>query len=268
MGIPTYADFNSIPNGRYRITAVMYKSNVSTIYFARNIFEHWILVLKKFHLENSRLDEHGSLQLEADSRRYQDFRHAAIPRIFDYFIERDSDHLHRNFYVAMDYINGRDLEGISRMMSKPIPYLQLKKWAIELCDVLAAMHAESMYFGLLCPRHIMVNHHGQIRLVDLGIGSSLNAGNNVHITHYLPPDYSQMEPSAANDIYSLGATLYDLTAHLGASSLDEIRTPSKRALIANATSSFADIILKSLAHDPQARFQSIEQMRMAFLELP
>ena len=263
------ADPDSMPNGRYLILSILSRGDFGTIYYVRDLVsaDRLNLALKKIHVENGKLDDLSSQHFVAESRRFQDFRHPVLPRIFDYFIERDEDHKHRNFYVAMDYINGRDFDGIVSMMEKPIPYPQLKKWAIELWDALATMHAESIYFGLLCPRHIMTNHHGQIRLVDLGIGSSLNAGNNAHLKYYLPPDASPAEPSAADDIYSLGATLYHLVTRLKPTALDEVRTPSMQALTANSNASYADIIMKALEHKPANRFQSIEQMRATFMEL-
>jgi outer membrane protein assembly factor BamB len=194
--------------------------------------------------------------------------HPAIPKIYDYFTSRD------RAYLVMDYINGRDLEAIINLTANFIPFEQIKKWAIELCDVLDYLHNNqpAIVFRDIKPSNIMVDHKGRIRLIDFGIAKNFQAnqkGTMIGTEGYSPPEQYRGEASPQGDIYALGASLH----HLATRKDPRIEPPFSfherpiRQLNPDIPVEFERIVLRAVEYQGTNRFQSAAQMRDALVAL-
>jgi hypothetical protein len=88
-----------------------------------------------------------------------------------------------------------------------------------LADALAAAHATGILHRDIKPANILINRYGVVGLSDFGLASIIAASGEQSVTRealtpaYAPPEsFDAAEPTAAADIYSLGATLYALLA--------------------------------------------------------
>ncbi|GHO88811.1 protein kinase domain-containing protein [Dictyobacter formicarum] len=139
--------------------------------------------------------------------------HPNLPRIYDHFEE------HGRWYLVMDYIEGETLE--KRLEQAPGGYLPLKEvveLGIQLCTVLSYLHSHEppIIFRDLKPDNVMLTADGQVYLIDFGIARFFKPGQtkdtmNLGTPGYAAPEqYGRMQTTIRSDIYSLGATLYQL----------------------------------------------------------
>ncbi len=147
---------------------------------------------------------------ERESNILATLRHPSIPRIYDYF------NINNQAYLVMEYINGRNLDEILEDTKTFFTEQQVIPWAIELCDVLAYLHAhqpEPIIFRDMKPSNIMMNEENHPILVDFGIAKifETNEKNTMVGTEgYSPPDQYRGELTPMIDTYALGATLHHL----------------------------------------------------------
>ncbi|GAA3842459.1 hypothetical protein GCM10022243_06080 [Saccharothrix violaceirubra] len=161
------------------------------------------------------------LQTERDRRRFLREAHAAA---------RLSGHPHvvsvhdANFtpqgtpYLVMELCTGGSLSDLARREG-PLPADRVRKLGVQLADALAAAHAEGVLHRDIKPGNILLDRYGTAKLADFGLAALLDAEGSSTVTRdalspsYAPPEaFAMAQPSAAADVYSLAATLYDLLA--------------------------------------------------------
>jgi hypothetical protein len=122
--------------------------------------------------------------------------------------------------IPMEYVDGVPLSCARvEKRARCFGILEVTPWITSLCDALAYAH-ESMgviHRGL-SPANIMLNSRAHLKITDFGIANSLrgsmsrgNACVPGNTLHYMSPQ--QMlgdDPSPSDDIYALGATLYEM----------------------------------------------------------
>ncbi|HEY0551559.1 MAG TPA: protein kinase, partial [Verrucomicrobiae bacterium] len=122
-------------------------------------------------------------------------------------------------FISMEYIEGRNLadlrvDGAKRVFS----WTFLKPLVEQLCAGLEYAHGERIIHCDLKPANLMLDGKGRLKLADFGIARNVSdcmTRNSLNQTSgtllYMSPQ--QMEggvPRATDDIYALGATLYEL----------------------------------------------------------
>src|SRR5262249_12550495 len=96
----------------------------------------------------------------------------------------------------------------------------LLTWTRTLCEIITYVHEEARVVHRdLKPRNLMLNSKGQLKVADFGIAAVLSDSYS-HLTRhpgssgtpaYMSPQQAAGKiPRAADDIYALGATLYEL----------------------------------------------------------
>ncbi|MBX3082721.1 MAG: serine/threonine-protein kinase [Anaerolineae bacterium] len=269
MGADGSLQPGSTLNNRYRITSVLGVGGMGSVYLARDMnfteTDRKLAVKEMLNLNtDSNMRELMQRTFEREANILAALDHPAIPKIYDYFTSRD------RAYLVMDYINGRDLEAIINLTANFIPFEQIKKWAIELCDVLDYLHNNQppIVFRDIKPSNIMVDHKGRIRLIDFGIAKNFQAnqkGTMIGTEGYSPPEQYRGEASPQGDIYALGASLH----HLATRKDPRIEPPFSfherpiRLINSEIPVEFERIVLRAVEYQGTNRFQSAAQMRDA-----
>ena len=141
--------------------------------------------------------------------------HPGIVRVFSF--ERDA----AGAAIVMEYVDGESLADLkARQPGACFEPEQLRPWLEQLCAVLDYAHGEARIVHRdLKPRNLMISREGRLKVADFGIASSLSetmAGISVRSDSSGTPPYMSPQqtmgdrPTVADDIYSVGATLYDL----------------------------------------------------------
>jgi len=143
--------------------------------------------------------------------------HPGIVRVYGF--ERDD----RTAAIIMEYVDGKSLADLqAEQPDRCFDPEQVRPWLEQLCTVLDYAHGEARIAHRdLKPRNLMINSAGRLKVADFGIASSLceiTGGISVRndsagTPSYMSPQQAMgSQPTITDDIYSLGATMYDLLA--------------------------------------------------------
>lgn len=204
---------------------------------------------------------------EREANLLATLNHASIPRIYDYFTEENRS------YLVLEYIHGKDLETIISENDGFLSEEQVLTWAIELCDVLSFLHhhkPDPIIFRDMKPSNVMIDHNGDIKLVDFGIAKTFQFGQKgtmIGTEGYSPPEQYRGEATPLADMYALGATL-----HHALSRRDPRMEPPfsfedrpLKKINPGVSAELDTVVTKALQYDPEDRFQSADEMKDALL---
>ncbi len=115
-------------------------------------------------------------------------------------------------YVAMDYFERGSL-GDRLAREGPLPIEEVLRAGVEIAGALGAAHAVGILHRDVRPPNILVHAGGGHALADFGIAALTDDRSQWLSPHHAAPEVLQGgRPSVASDVYSLGATLYELLA--------------------------------------------------------
>ncbi len=256
---------------RWRIVGVLGVGGMASVYKARDlrfpdVVRH-VAVKEMLNLATDpQIRELTLRNFEREANILASLSHPAMPEIYDYF--PGSNHV----YLVMEFINGKDLEAIlNSVPMEKIPPSTILQWAIELCDVIAYLHEhepEPIIFRDVKPSNVMIDQHGNVRLIDFGIAKVFESGQKgtmIGTEGYSAPEQYKGEATPASDIYAIGATLH----HIMTRRDPRLEPPFSfaerpiRKYNAQISPEFERIVMKALAYDAAERFATARQMKEA-----
>ncbi|MBZ5618205.1 MAG: serine/threonine protein kinase [Acidobacteriia bacterium] len=188
------------------------------------------------------------------------------------------------FFVAMEYVEGRNLADVLRS-ERALDPVRAATIALEICEQLAKFHAcqLAVVHGDIKPSNIHLGPADTVRLLDFGIAKALRADGDATSHHFGSPGYcsperlNRSEVDQQSDLWAVGATLYEMLS--GAppyqapstrkleSLIRSRRAP--RALGPNCPRVLRAVVTKALAPNPEQRYGSASGLQadlQAFLE--
>jgi serine/threonine protein kinase len=123
--------------------------------------------------------------------------------------------------VEMEYVEGQSLSRLRlNQPNQVFEVRDLEKWLEVLCGALAYAHTElGLIHGDIKPANLVVDPAGNLKLKNFGIETCLadSAGHSITIhgsgdalSYRSPQRASGNEPSVADDLYSIGVTIFEL----------------------------------------------------------
>lgn len=200
--------------GRFVLERLLGRGGMGVVWLARDELLGEDVALK-FLPETVRWDPAALAELKAETRRARQLSHPGIVRIHD-FVEDAS-----GAAIAMEFIPGRTLteERLSRPRQVLDP-IDIEPWFEALCAALDYAHREARVVHRdLKPSNIMLTTDGRIKVTDFGVSRQM--GDSVLRTSQLvsaggtllymsPQQLLGEQAQVRDDIYGLGATLYEL----------------------------------------------------------
>ena len=187
-------------------------------------------------------------------------------------------------YIAMDYIEGRSLDRVMHEMLErkvtPGPELiaSFLRIAIEIAEALHFAHEEGVLHRDVKPSNILLDRRGRPYLSDFGLArhrfdSPLTmSGDLVGTPRYMAPELLDRRIGPVDrrsDVYSLGATLYELLTlrpPFDGEGLQELFARIREGVPARAEEgnpavlrSLGDALERSLVRDPAGRFRTARE---------
>ena len=184
-------------------------------------------------------------------------------------------------YIVMELVDGTTLARLLKSHG-PLPVAKAVDIAAQVADALACAHAHGVVHRDVKPANILLREDGHVKVADFGIAKA-GAGNDLTRTgvvmgtaKYLSPEQVSGSPAdASSDIYALGIVLYEMLCGAPPFVGDtELSTAVARLTAAPGSlrdrrqdipRSLEAVVLRSLARDPAARFQTAEEMRAGLL---
>jgi serine/threonine protein kinase/Skp family chaperone for outer membrane proteins len=153
--------------------------------------------------------------LKRETKRNLDLTHHHIVRIYDF--AQDS----QCACISMEYVDGETLSALR--VDRPEKVFQAQELSqpmAELCEALTYAHVRaSIVHRDLKPANLMLNSKGSLKVTDFGIARSLsdsismltmNRGVSGTLLYMSPQQLDGERASTLDDIYSVGATVYEL----------------------------------------------------------
>jgi serine/threonine-protein kinase len=181
-------------------------------------------------------------------------------------------------YVVMEYVDGADLETLTRTRRLPLPLALLvaEELALGLSYLHTATDDRGLPLGLVhrdvSPSNILVSRAGEVKLSDFGIAKAtaladLTGGTRKGKYAYMSPEQLAGEPlTAASDQFSLAVTLIELAtgtrpfdAETPFATMENIR----RGTLPDLSSLPADVAALLHRALSASRFPSTESLRLA-----
>lgn len=150
-----------------------------------------------------------------ESRKCIELSHPNIVRVHDLHLARGEPP-----FIAMEFIEGESLAAMAR--SQPagcFEWAELAPLLGQLCGALAYAHGEQIIHRDIKPANIMVDRSGRVKLTDFGIAGSCrrsvdkttrDLGSSGTPACMSPQQLRGELPVPADDVYALGATIYEL----------------------------------------------------------
>ncbi|MBI3161582.1 MAG: serine/threonine-protein kinase [Chloroflexi bacterium] len=206
---------------------------------------------------------------EREANLLATLNHPAIPRIYDYFSRDDRS------YLVLEFIHGKDLETVIGDANGFLPEDQVISWAIQLCDVLTYIHGhkpDPIIFRDMKPSNVMINHNGDVVLVDFGIAKTFQTGQKgtmIGTEGYSPPEQYRGDATPLADVYSLGATLHHAITRRDPRLEPPFSFSERpiRRINPNVSVEFEAVINTALQYNPPDRFPDTAAMKEALLNV-
>ncbi len=200
--------------GRYTLVKVLGRGGMGIVWLARDE-ELERNVALKFLPDLMIQDRAGLDQLKRETKRCLELTHPHIVRIHDFV------HDGRSACISMEYIDGETLSNLrAEKEQKVFEPDEIATWTSQLCDALdyAHNHAKAIHRDLK-PGNLMVNQEGDLKVSDFGIARSLGdsvsrltmeQGRSGTLVYMSPQQLGGERGTHLDDIYSLGASIYEL----------------------------------------------------------
>jgi serine/threonine protein kinase len=172
-------------------------------------------VALKFLPDSLVSDKTALEELKNEIRRRITLKHPNILRVYN-LIENKG-----RVALQMEYLEGQSLSCLR--LTKPnqtFEVRELEKWMKGLCEALEYVHQDAGHIdGEILPDSLVVDPAGNLKLKDLGITKCITESMSRLIAlqdlgemlpYKSPQRATGEEPAITDDLYSLGATLYEL----------------------------------------------------------
>jgi hypothetical protein len=203
--------------------------------------------------------------------------HPNIARIYDSGIHQGL------YYYAMELIDGVWLDAYVK--EHELSEHEILRLMQAVCDAIQHAHQHGVIHRDVKPSNILVTKDGQPHVVDFGLAMTISEDDTVgtmstegEVTGtpaYMSPEQAaglHAQLGTRTDVYSLGVVLYRLITgtfpyKVDASALETLRNiqecdpirPSK--IVPDLDRDIEAIILRSLAKEPDRRYQSIAELK-------
>ena len=169
----------------------------------------------KFLPSEIRGDASALDDLRRETARSHKLSHPNIVRIHD--LHEDAD---GTAFIVMEDIDGQTLAALRlEQPARVLAWDYLRPLVAQLCAALEYAHGEKVIHRDLKPANIMVDSRGRLKLADFGIAAvasdsmsrvSVKYSTSGTLPYMSPQQVTGQRPQATDDIYALGATLYEL----------------------------------------------------------
>ncbi len=272
------------PFGQYELMEVIATGGMAEVYRARmrgvEGFQK-IVAIKRIlsHLTDN--DEFVTMFID-EAKLAAQLQHPSIIHIYDL------GKIERSYYIAMEYIDGKDLRTILRHVEEKQQRLPLGLSVFVASRLAAALdyahrkrdlqgRAMALVHRDVSPQNVLISFEGEIKLCDFGIAKAASKASHTRAgalkgkLQYMSPEQAWgKDIDHRSDIFSLGLVLYEMVTGRKAfagdselSILEQVRSPRvtlPRDIDPAIPPQVERIIVKALKENRDERYQTAAEM--------
>jgi serine/threonine-protein kinase len=254
--------------GRYLIEKTLGRGAMGVVYLALDP-----LIDRRVALKTLRLDldaehvEEFRERFVREARAAGRLNHPGIVTIHDVGEDPESGLM----YIAMEYVEGRDLKQLLAAGHRFRPS-EAARIAAEVANALDYAHSLGVVHRDIKPANIVLTGNGTAKITDFGIAhletSNLTVdGQFIGTPNFMSPEQvAGREVDGRSDLFSLGVVLFNLLTDRrpwGGNTMHEVTLrivqepcPIPSTLDDQIPTAFNPVVLKCLEKNPERRFQS------------
>lgn len=243
-----------LANGKYRIDQYLASGGFGNTYVATDLTFNEKVAIKELFIkgvcgrkpdstgisvslsENQRAFSAQREKFRKEAKRIRKLNNPHIIHVHDLFDENGTS------YYVMDFVEGESLSARLKRTKKPMTEPELMLLIPQVLDALECVHSEGIWHLDLKPANVMVDAKGNVQLIDFGASKQLKNANGDSLSTSSAMTYTagyasseQMEQNFEKfgpwtDLYSLGATMYNLLTMQQPPSPSDIDEDSQTAL--------------------------------------
>jgi serine/threonine protein kinase len=250
-----------IGNGRYALTRELGRGGMGVVWLAEDRVLDRQAAVKELTLPVEVPEQQRAVYRERvvrEARTASKLREPSVVTVYDLLTEDGRT------YIVMEYVDAPTLADLIDR-DGPMPTERVARLGGELLSALEAAHAAGIVHRDVKPGNVMVPAKGTSKLTDFGIAQSFtdprltSTGALIGTPSYMSPErLSGGEPSAAWDLWALGATLFCAVEGYDAFGRETVTATmlavmTERAELARCTGTLAAVIQGLLEPDPARR---------------
>lgn len=276
----------TILNGTYQIQEVVGRGGMGSVYRARDILMERTVAIKMLHAHL--VQDQASIQrFQQEARAASAINHPNVITAYDFGISESNQP-----YLIMDFLQGKSLSATIDE-SNGLEYSRAIHIFAQTCDALHVAHSKGVIHRDLKPSNIMIvqnrDDNDFVKIVDFGIAKLLphsgKQSQNLTQTGELFGSPLYMSPEQflgktldeRTDIYAMGCVMYEALIgrppfsgeHVLETMHKHINEPPAKFNLARPDlkipAKLETIVMRALEKHPDARFQSMAELRDAIL---
>ncbi|MEK6288399.1 MAG: protein kinase [Acidobacteriota bacterium] len=265
--------------GSYKILSRLGAGGMGEVYLAEDARLSRKVAIKLI-LAGLTADEQAQRRLKREAKAAAGLDHPNICAIYEV---GQQDNIN---YIVMQYVEGETLA--SRIQTRPPGLADTLDIAIQIVGALSAAHSQNIIHRDIKPENIIINSHGQLKVLDFGLAKTVNDGkafDNEGATEvllsvpgmlmgtpaYMSPEQVRGETlDGRSDIFSFGVVLYEMVTRVRpfagesmANTISAILTHEPEPLARysrEVPSEMERIVSKVLRKDREERYQSAKDL--------
>jgi serine/threonine-protein kinase len=240
--------------GRFRMITWLGRSNSGEVWQAEDLVLQTPVALKIIRSGTAEDRE----RILTEVRLARQITHPAVRRVFDV------GEVDGKAFCSMELVDGDALAVLLRRVGRFSPEKVLEM-GLQLCDALAAAHAEGVLHRDVRPENILIDRRGLPTFTDFGVAAALDGPQRGAVgggSPYTAPEqrFHAGHFTEQTDLYAVGVVLYELlVGHPPAGEGWRLRKPS--AVVGDVGQALERAIVQALHPKPQWRQASAAVMR-------
>ncbi|QQR45366.1 serine/threonine protein kinase [Myxococcus xanthus] len=275
--------------GNYQLEQLLGEGSMGRVFQARHTRLGRQVALKVLRPEHAR-DGGFVRRFFQEARTVNQINHEHIVEIFD-FVDESATGGH--VYCVMELLRGQSLSSLAQ--AEPLTLARIQRFVVQVCAALGAAHQVGVVHRDVKPDNLFVIHRaGQpdfVKVLDFGVAKLLTAeggttgtvdGTIIGTPAYMAPEQAAGLPvDARSDIYAVGNILYELISgkppfqapafgHLVVQIITQPPPPLPSHLPSGepVPPQLAELVMRCLSKEPEARPQSLTEVTTSLLLLP